>query len=63
MYKTSYVSFCIPAIAMSIAYLRYKSSKGRARATATFIYLDVILAALQIFYLGSNKLVFLMLLI
>jgi hypothetical protein len=55
MYKTDYVSFCLPALALSLAQLKINLDQGRVFITANLVYLLALLAVLATFFLGNIK--------
>jgi len=55
MHKTDYVSFCLPALALSLAQLKMNLDQGRVFITANLVYLLALLAVLVTFFLGNIK--------
>jgi hypothetical protein len=55
MYKTDYVSFCLPALALSLAQLKMNLDQGRVFIAANQVYLVALLAVLTTFFLGNIK--------
>jgi hypothetical protein len=55
MYKTDYVSFCLPALALSLAQLKMNLDQGRVFIMANLVYLLALLAVLATFFLGNIK--------
>jgi hypothetical protein len=55
MYKTDYVSFCLPALALSLAQLKQNLNDGRIYVVSTIVYIIGTLAIMCVFYLGNIK--------
>ena len=55
LYKTDYVSFCLPALAVSLAQLKRNLDQGRVFIAANLVYLLSLLAVLTTFFLGNIK--------
>jgi hypothetical protein len=55
IYKTDYVSFCLPALAITLAQLKNNLQKGFVFTGANLIYVLVVVAVLATFYLDNIK--------
>jgi hypothetical protein len=55
MYKTDYVSFCLPALALSLALLKINLEQNRVFKTINLLYLLAIFTILAVFLLNNIK--------
>lgn len=55
MYKTDYVSFCLPALAITLAQLRSKLHDSHINLVSNFSYILGVSAIMATFYLGNIK--------